>query len=56
MSALVWGACRNCKRVFGYDFNKVSTIRIKGMPFPLCEDCVELTEKVKKLYRGKIGG
>jgi len=39
--ALVWSACVNCKRIFGYNPHHVPSIVVKGVREPVCEPCFD---------------
>jgi hypothetical protein len=42
------GTCFGCNRVFGFNPNKVPSIRIDGVKEPVCGDCMELANVERK--------
>jgi len=46
--ALMMGPCINCGQVFGFNPNKVPSIRVKGQREPICKLCVEWANSERK--------
>jgi len=47
--ALAYSACYGCKRVFGYNPIRVPSVRINGVREPICRDCFERANQLRKL-------
>ena len=46
--AMVFSACFGCGRVFGFNPHKVPSIPVKGVKQPICRDCVERVNPMRK--------
>jgi hypothetical protein len=44
----VTGICYGCKKPFSFHPNKVPSIRINGVREPICKDCVDRVNPLRK--------
>jgi len=46
--AICFAPCCACKRPFGFNPNKVPSIRVNGVKEPVCRTCIELANPQRK--------
>jgi len=46
--ALMFGSCINCRKVFGFNPNRVPSIRMNGVREPVCRECIERANPMRK--------
>ena len=46
--ALMIGTCISCRCAFGFNPNKVPSIRVNGMREPVCKECIEAANPKRK--------
>lgn len=44
---LAHGACFGCGKPFGFNPNKVPSIRIDGERYPVCAECIDLANEIR---------
>ena len=49
--ALMFGTCIGCKKPFGFNPNRVPSIRVDGQREPVCLECVSLANP-ERIARG----
>jgi len=47
---LAMSECFCCKQVFGYNPNKVPSIRVQGVRQPICKSCIEQANPLRKQH------